>query len=290
MNRLLRLLGFARGGMPRLLLFTLLAVSVLLAGCSRESLPSVSDLPAQIQDLPGELRNLPGVPESLSELSGTLEELGLPDLSQFTNVPDLDSLPVFAGEPGTVVFRGPSERRINVGEPIPGTDILLVAINDEGAEFQIAGMRSTRVVGDSLDFDGSWPTAPDVDYNVRLRIYYVGSSGVRAAGVHQLRVRNTQPVEAPSSANGESMRFPFATSTDSGQQFGAMTLGYVGSTERGGEISGLPSGDYPYRKVGDSVKWSGQLRPDIGVTYNLRMVNFASGSAQLGGVAVVTLP
>ena len=124
----------------------------------------------------------------------------------------------------------------------------------------------------------------------RAGIYYVGSSGVRAAGVHQLRIRNTQAVEAPASAGGESMRFPFATSADSGEQFGAMTLGYVGSTERGGEISGLPSGDYPYRKVGDSVKWSGQLRPDIGVTYNLRMVNFASGSAQLGGVAVVTLP
>ena len=65
-----------------MLLLILVATSAFVAGCSRESLPSVSDLPAQLQELPGELRNLPGVPESLAELSGTLEELGLPDLSQ----------------------------------------------------------------------------------------------------------------------------------------------------------------------------------------------------------------
>ena len=272
-------------------LWTIVIIAVLLlTGCSRENLPSVSDLPSQLQELPGELRNLPGVPESLSELSGTLEELGLPDLSQFTDVPDLDALPSFSAEPGTIVFRGPTERRISVGEPIPGTDIRLTAVSDAGAEFEIAGLHSTRVAGDSLDFDGVWPTAPDVDFNLRLRIYYVGSNSVRAAGVQQLRIRNIAPTEAPAQAQGEAMRFPYATTASAGATFGGMTLGYVASTDRGGELSGLPANDYPYRKVGDSVKWSGQLRPDIGVTYNLRMINYATGSAQIGGVATVTLP
>jgi len=202
-------------------LVILLMLCTFLSACSREDLPALPKLPVTAPDL----SKLPGIPKALSEIPGMLEELGLPDLSQITNLPKLEDLPGLQTPPGAQAFNGPMDRSIKIGERVPGTDIVLTAINGENANFQIAGLNSPRQVGDSLDFDGAWPGLSGTTYSLRLRIYHVGSDNVRAAGVNRLVVNNIQPTADNSPPTGFTIKFPFTASVVAGEKLLGTTLG-----------------------------------------------------------------
>lgn len=263
----------------------LLLILLLLSACSTTELPQLPDLP----NLP-QLPELPGIPESLRDLPDLLGQLGLPDLSDIPNLPQLEDLPGMQTPPGAIVYNGPTERRLNIGDQLPGTDIVLTNVSADGAEFQIAGMRSVRAIGDSLDFDGVWPSANGLDYNLRMRIYYIGDTYVRAAGVHRFVVHNIQPTRATVNLGGNTMKFPFTVSVTSNGAIAGTTLGYAGTEERGGQITGLPEGEYPYRKIGDSIQWKGYVRADIPAEYNIRMLYYDANGARVGGVVTLVIP
>ena len=270
----LRLVGLETR--PTVLLLALLAL--LLAGCETPSLPQVPSLP-----------ELPALPEELRQAGDILEQLDLPDLGGIANLPGEDALPDLGAPAGAIKFMGPTERSIAVGERIPGTDIVLTAITADAAEFQIMGLRSPRRAGDSLDYDGAWPGLPGTTYNTRLRLYYVGSEGVRVAGVHQLLIPNVQP-STGTATGGFTLRFPYTVGANAGGPIPGTLLGYAGQHERGAQISGLPADEYPYRSLGDSVVWRGLLRPDAGAEFNLRVLAYGEQSARFGGVVTLTLP
>lgn len=256
----------------KLLLLCLIA-ALALAAC---------DLPR----LPQEPADLPQLPE----MPDVLRDLGLPDLSQIPNLPEIGDLPLLNVGPDAIGFAGPTERAINVGERIPGTDIELVSINDGSAEFRIDGLRAARSLGDSLDYEGPWPGVSGVDYSLRLRIYNVSRNTVRAAGVHQLIAQNIQPVEQAVNLTGATLTIPYTASAANGETLKGLTLGYGGADDRGARLTGLPADAYPYRKIGDSIQWTGQLRPDLPVEYNLRVLFYNDSTLQVGGVATLQLP
>ncbi len=267
-----------------------LAVTVLLAalvtGCS---LPI--PLPGQGNDggglkLPAELGNL----GNLGDLNNILGDLGLPDLSDLADLPGLDSLPLGAAPPGSIVYRGPIERRVTAGNLVPGTDFYLVGTDGESAQFTVIGLTSVRTVGDSIDYDGPLPGVPGAEYSARLRIYRVSDGRVRVAGVHQLTIDGINAQQGEAGVHAQEMKFPFTAHVSAGSNIPGTTYGYIGENERGAELSGLPADAYPYRKVGDSVSWTGKLRPDIGVEYNVRVLFYDQKSAQVGGVVTVSLP
>ena len=272
----------------RSLVGLLLLLSLLLGACSAPEMPTLPELPA-LPEMP-DLSQLPGIPESLRDLPNLLTDLGLPDLSSVANLPGVESLPALQTPPGAISFSGPTEWPLNIGDRIPGTDIVLSSVSDAGAEFQIAGMRSVRVVGDSLDFDGDLAGISGVTYNLRLRLYYIGSNSVRAAGVQRLLIRDIQPQKADVTLGGMTMKLPFTVNVSNGEAIAGTTLGYAGMQERGGQITGLPEGDYPFLKIGDSISWKGYLRPDIPIEYNLRMIYYDANRAQVGGIVTLALP
>ncbi len=272
----------------RLALPLLLMIALLLGACSTPQLPEMPQIP-ELPSMP-DLSQLPGIPESLRDLPDLLGQLGLPDLSAIPNLPQLEDLPGMQKPPGAIVYNGPTERSIGIGDRLPGTDIVLTSVSAAGAEFQIAGMRSVRAIGDSLDFDGPWPSASGLDYNLRMRIYYVGDNYVRAAGVHRFVVHNIQPVESNITLGGNTIKFPFTVSVNNGGTIAGTTLGYVGQDDRGGQITGIPAGDYPYRKIGDSIQWKGQIRGDIPAEYNIRMLYYDANGARVGGVVTLVIP
>ncbi len=296
-----------RNPLWRPLLALALLFSFTIAACGDER-PRVPSLPTiELPDNLPNLDDLPAVPPALRELPGVLEELGLPDLSGIANLPELSDLPALLNEPGTVAFNGPLERRLRVGERLPGTNIQLVSVSAESVEFTIDGLRSVRVVGDSLDYDGAWlvdggAAVGETTYNVRLRIYRLGSGSVRAAGVHQLRVANAQPIEREvaiddgaeddvgyGTESDATVQFPFTVGAAPGEPFPGTTLGYAGEDEAGATLSGLPAGDYPYRRTGDSLRWSGTLREDVTARYNLRLLSYDATGARVGGVVTLSL-
>ncbi|MCB0063174.1 MAG: hypothetical protein KDE19_13715 [Caldilineaceae bacterium] len=265
-----------------LFLTLLLAMGALLSACRMPEMPQMPELPT--------LPDLPAIPQELQDLPNLARDLGLPDLGSISNLPTLEDLPGFQTPPGAIVYNGPTEHSLQIGDRLPGTDIVLTGIAEDRAEFQIAGMRSQRTVGDSLDFDGTWPGIGGVDYNARYRIYYVGSSSVRAAGVHRVVIHDIQPTEANVTLSGNTMKFPFTVNVSAGGQIAGTTLGYVGQSDRGGEISGLPAGDYPFHKIGDSIPWKGFIRADVPATYNIRMLYYDANQAQVGGIVTIALP
>lgn len=253
----------------------LLLLVLLLAGCSTPNIPGI---PVEIPGNP----QLPNLDQ--------LRDLGLPDLSNIPNLPQISELPFLNVGDSAIVFAGPTERRIAVGERIPGTDIVLTTIADGKAEFQIGGQRAPRAIGDSLDFDGNWPGIGGVTYNLRLRLYLVSQESVRAAGVHRLLVENIGAQEQAVTPQGTLLKIPYAGSANQGERLKGNSLGYVGSGERGAEFSGLPGGDFPYRKVGDSLVWRGFLRSDIPIEYNIRVAFYNDTSVQVAGIATLQLP
>lgn len=263
--------------------FGVLWIALLLVGCSLP-LPLPTQMPVEI----------PGMPTNWEEIEGLMGDLGLPDLSAMEGVPGLDALSGLQTPAGAIAFQGPVEMALTPGQTIPGTDIRFVETESGGdaAQFEIAGMRAPRRVGDSLDFDGAWPGINGVTYHLRLRVYHLGSRQVRAAGVHRLVVENVQPQvgAVPASADRHVLRFPHSVMSADGAQFAGMTLRYNGVDERGAILSGLPEGEYPYRKIGDSVEWSGRLTPDLPVEYHLRLLYYQEANATLGGVVDVSLP
>lgn len=250
---------------------------LFLAGCGAPKLP--------------ELPSLPALPEELRQLPDLARELQLPDLSGIADLPGLDALPSFQAPPGAIRLSGPTERRINVGERIPGADITLLASGAGEATFQIAGMNSVRRVGDSLDHDGQWPGLAGSQYNARLRIYSISDGHVRVAGVHQLTITDIQPIEGATTPGAFTLRFPYTAGADvGGGPFNGLTYGYAGASERGAQITGLQPNVYPYLKTGDSLRWIGALRPDVGAEFNVRMINYGANSARVGGIVTITLP
>jgi len=266
----------SRSTVPAVPVFLLtLCLALLLTGCS---LPGIGELPVEIPGNP----QLPNLDQ--------LRDLGLPDLSGIANLPQIADLPALNVADNAIVFAGPTERKIGLGERIPGTDIVLSAIAADGAEFQIGGLRAVRALGDSLDFDGNWPGTSGIIYNLRLRVYLVEGDGVRAAGVHRLLVENITPQEQAVSPQGTLLKIPYTGSANPGQTLKGNSLGYVGSGDRGAEFSGLPAGDFPFRKVGDSLLWRGYLRSDMPIEYNMRVVFYNETTVQVAGIATVQLP
>lgn len=257
----------------RISLLCCLLIGIMLTGCWRPSLPDIPLIPKEL------------------DANKVLQDLGLSDIVGEVDLTGI-ALPEISTPPGAINFNGPTAIVVEVGNRIPGTDIELLNITTEGAEFRIAGLNSLRKMGDSLDFDGTWPQLPDVAYSMRLRIFFVGTSSVRAAGVHRLVVPNITPQVAVANAElaGYQIKFSFLDNVNLNEAVAGTTLTYAGTDDRGGIINGLPDGTYNFFKVGDSLRWIGWVRNNIGADYNLRMVFYSGTTAQLGGTVTVALP
>ncbi len=274
----------------RRLITSLLIPLALLSACFGPDLPGAPQMPK----LPSP-RSLPGVDELLDQLPGfdldLLKELELPDLSDIADLPQMVDLPTVDLAENAIAFTGPTEMRIEIGDFIRGTDIQLTAIAEGRAQFLFSGLRAERIAGDSLDFDGPWPNIGGVDYLLRLRVYRVTEEYVRAAGVQRLLIEGIQPIHQPAMVLQENpLKMTYTGSVAPGALLKGTTFGYVGQAEQGAEISGIPAGDFPFRKTGDSLRWQGMLRPDLPAQFDLRIVHFGENSVQVAGIVSMQLP
>ncbi len=114
---------------------------------------------------------------------------------------------------------------------------------------------------------------------------------VRAAGVHRMVIEGIQPIHQPSMALQENtLKIPYTGSVGPGDQLKGTTFGYIGHGDQGAEISGIPAGDFPFRKTGDSLRWQGMLRPDLPSQFELRIINYGENSVQVAGIVSLQLP
>jgi len=184
-----------------------------------------------------------------------------------------------------LVFKGPVEIGMKVGERLPGTDVEVISVSDDTANIRIDGEVAHKKAGDSLEWSGS--LTEDVDVDLSLRILWISEGTVQTAGTAKLSVRGADPEGMPVQSESD-IRYalPVTYSVRQGERIPGTLIEYVGKDpEKGAEFAGIEG--YPFRKAADSLVWEGRLRDGVWLKLDLRVLLFSDTTLQAGGVATI---
>lgn len=186
-----------------------------------------------------------------------------------------------APQPSTLTYEGPQTYTLKPGDTLPGTDIRYLGVETEGAAFTIAGEKAFKQKADSLNWSGE--SAPGVSLVLRLRIIWFTKDQLYAAGTARVTISDVAPQAGQVPAEAPlTYQMPVAYGLAVHATAPGAGLIYEGKSAEGARFSGLEG--YPYRQVGDSVRWEGQLRPNVAVRHDLRVVQFDNAAVRLAGV------
>lgn len=185
---------------------------------------------------------------------------------------------------GAITYDGATQHGIAPGEVIPGTNIQFVQKTDEGAEVLIDGQRAIKKVGDSLDWKGT--VGGGVQVSMPQRIALITDSRLQTVGTVRLTIPGVNPVAGAAPGSG---RYVYEVASGytvrKGQTVPGTTLVFQGKSDSGAQFSG--TSDYPYRRVGDSLGWQGQLAPGVYLDTTLRVGAYTDDIVTLAGLAKI---
>lgn len=189
-----------------------------------------------------------------------------------------------SGSGGALTYDGATQHGVGPGEVIPGTDIQFIQKTDQGAEVLIGGQRAIKKIGDSLDWKGT--VSGGVQVSMPQRIALITDGRLQTVGTVRVTIPGANP--APGAAPG-SGRYVYEVASGytvrKGQTVPGTTLVYQGKTDEGAQFSG--TNDYPYRRVGDSIHWQGQLAPGVYLDTTLRIGAYTDDFVTLAGLAKI---
>ncbi len=178
---------------------------------------------------------------------------------------------------------------MNPGDRIPGAPMEYVGQEGDTYRIRIDGQEALKRVGDSFAWSGVIAPGVYAEFNLRLTSALLGPLPV--TGGVTLTILDWQPV-----ATAVLPQLPDALYFSNilldqnlavGETMPAATLKYEGVVTEGSRrlarFSGL-TGLTDYAQ-GDSVTWMGQLRSNVYVRYNLRVISFDEDNVLLGGTA-----
>lgn len=186
---------------------------------------------------------------------------------------------------GALSYDGAVQHGIAPGETIPGTNIRFMAATTDGAEVILNDQRALKKVGDSLDWQAM--VAPGINVSMPQRIALITPDRLQTVGTVRVAVSGVNPLPAPVPAGG---RYTYRVTTGytvrKGERVPGTTLVYEGQTaEQGAQFAG--TNDYPYRRIGDSVSWQGQLAPGAFLDTTFRVVAYTDDIVTLAGLATI---
>lgn len=171
------------------------------------------------------------------------------------------------------------------GSAVPGTRIVYVQTVGDLHEFTIDGLQAYRQPGDSLTWRGV--VAPGVfgDYRLRLQSDFLGR--LEAEGPVELAILNPAPVEVPPTQTPAAAIHVSGITANyyvpQGARIPGTTLVYEGLQNDLAELSGTAG--YPFFAADDSLLWSGQLRDNVYIRYDLRISALDEEGLALTGTA-----
>lgn len=187
---------------------------------------------------------------------------------------------------GTLTYTGPTEQSISMGGGIPGTDIRYVGYRDAGAEVLIADQAALKKPGDSLDWKGT--PVPGVDVTLSQRVLTANPQHLQTVGTVKVVVHDAAPQPAGfPAAPAYTYKVAVTYNVPKGKQIPGTQISYVGKTDQGAEFGGVSG--YPYRKLGDSIIWTGRLRHNAYLDTTLRVIAYADSFVQVAGLATLGL-
>ncbi len=194
----------------------------------------------------------------------------------------------------TMIFYMPAYAyNLAPGEGVPGTGLLFVDRQGDAFEVIIDGQRTLKRAGDSFFWSGVLAPGVFANYNLRLTTSMFGSLPV--AGPVEIIVLNPAPVEELGVPDGAG-KYHYTNivadyTVPAGYKVPGTTAVYEGLEERGqggqtvrvGRISG--TGGYPYLALGDSLVWTGRIRDNVYLAYNLRVTSVNEEAIRFTGTA-----
>ncbi len=197
---------------------------------------------------------------------------------------------VLAGCPatssGTLTYNGPTEQTVAMGSTIPGSNIRYVGYSEAGAEVLINDQRALKKVGDSLDWKGT--PVPGVQVEMAQRILAANAQRLQTVGTVKVIVSDVRP-ELATFPDKPALDYKVAVSytVRKGETVPGTLISYKGKTDEGAEFAGVSG--YPYRKLGDSLAWTGRLRGNVYLDMTLRVIAYGDEFVTLGGLATIGL-
>ncbi len=188
-------------------------------------------------------------------------------------------------EGDTIFLHANYSTPLEPGRTIPGTRIVYVQPLENAHEFTIDGLQAIRQPGDSLTWRGVMAPGVFGDYRLRLRGDFLGR--LFADGQVEMAVLNPSPVEIPPTqtpagavhVQGIAMEYYVPR----GARIPGTTLVYEGMRNDLAELSGTAG--YPFFARNDSLLWSGKLRDNVYIRYNLNVASLDENGLSLTGTA-----
>ena len=181
------------------------------------------------------------------------------------------------------------ERDIPVGKTLPGTDIKYLGKTDQGAQVSIGGQMALKRTLDSLDWRGSPVAGINAEYS--LRVLTFDADAIKVGGTAKVVV--TQPVPKASAASSlpkDALTFRGLIVTydvKKGKTIPGTTLSYDDKTDDGAKLGGIEG--YSYRKIADSIAWTGQLADKTFLQLDLRVVFYDDNSLKVTGTPTLLI-
>jgi hypothetical protein len=211
-------------------------------------------------------------------------------------LPSFDSptpAPTVTPSGDTLSFTNPAfAMNLEPGDSVPGTGLRYLGREGDAYRVTIDGLEALKRTGDSFIWDGVIAPGVHATYNLRLTTAVFGPLPV--AGPVTLTIFYPEPTPLGSLPPlEEALTYRNTVLTylvPVGENVPGANLVYEGSETQGdgsgtrlARFSGLSG--YPLRAVGDSLTWTGTLRPNVYVQYNLRLLNINENSVRLAGTA-----
>ncbi len=184
---------------------------------------------------------------------------------------------------------------LDPGDTVPGTRLTYVGREGDAYAVTIDGLAATKRTGDSFIWSGVLAPGVYANYNLRLTTSLFGRLPV--AGPVEIIVFSPEP-EALASLAGLSPALQYNNVVvnyliPAGRIIPGTTVSYVGQSVQGqgeqaarlAELAGVDG--YPYLAIGDSLTWTGKLRPQIAIQYNLRVAAISEDGLRLAGTAEI---
>lgn len=179
---------------------------------------------------------------------------------------------------------------LSAGETLDGSGIQYIGkAPDGGYRLVIAGQEVIKRVGDSLIWSGVVGPGVFATYNLRVTTSLLGELPV--AGKVTLNVLYPEPLALTAVPQLPDARhfgnIVINNAVPKGQPVPGTTLTYTGLVQQGGvDLAQISSSDQQnFLAIGDSLVWSGKIRDNVYIRYNLRIIKINENSVQVGGLA-----
>ncbi len=183
-------------------------------------------------------------------------------------------------------YSGPMSLTIKKGEKLPYAEISYLGPGPQGAEVLIKGQKAIKQRGDSLNWEGA--LLAEVEFKIETRITSFDSKALNSIGIFTVKITEPSPTPA-TPPNKVFLKFgvPVAYGVKRSEEIPGTTLRYAGKEAEGAKFEGLEG--YPYRKMGDSLIWTGRLKEKVYLVLNVRVLHYDENTAFLSGKAEIIL-